>query len=125
MSNVPAELRYTKDHEWVKPDGETATVGITGHAQESLGDITYLELPEAGSRFEAGETFGVVESVKAASDLYMPVSGEVVATNDKLADTPEKINEDPYGEGWMVRIKPDDPSSIDSLLSADDYAALL
>ncbi|HEY8555547.1 MAG TPA: glycine cleavage system protein GcvH [Burkholderiales bacterium] len=124
MSNTPAELKYTKSHEWVRrePDG-TVTVGITDHAQELMGDLVYVELPEAGRQVSSGKECAVVESVKAASDVYAPVSGEIVAANTALGDTPELINKDPYGEGWMFRIRPSDPKEIDALLDAAAYEA--
>ena len=126
MSKVPAQLKYTKDHEWLEAleDG-TARVGVTDHAQESLGDVTFVELPEVGSVFEAGDAFGVVESVKAASDLYMPVGGEIVEVNDRLSESPESVNQDPYGSAWMVRIRPSQGSDLESLLSAPDYEQLI
>ena len=123
--NIPQDLLYTSDDEWVRIDGDTATVGVTDHAQDSLSDIVYLELPSAGDSFAAGETFGVVESVKAAADLYMPLSGEVIAVNEDLIDGPESVNEDPYGKAWMVQIKITDASEIDDLLDpAADKASL-
>ena len=118
---TPKELRYSKEHEWVKVDGAEATVGITDHAQEELGDVVYVELPQVGQQVEQFKPFGVVESVKAASDLYAPVSGEVVAVNGELAKSPEKVNQDPYGEGWMIRVRLKDPAQLDNLLSADEY----
>jgi glycine cleavage system H protein len=121
--SVPEELQYTKSHEWVRTEGDTATVGITDHAQEELGDIVYVELPEEGATFEAGEPFGTVESVKAVSDLYTPVGGEVVEVNGALDASPEKINEDPYGEGWIVKLRVSDARA--GLLSASDYEQLL
>ena len=121
--SVPEELQYTKSHEWVRTEGDTATVGITDHAQEELGDIVYVELPEEGANFEAGEPFGTVESVKAVSDLYTPVGGEVVEVNGALDASPEKINEDPYGEGWIVKLRVSDARA--GLLSASDYEQLL
>lgn len=122
MSNVPGELRYTKSHEWVrKNDDGTLTIGISDHAQELLGDLVFVDTPEAGSSFEQGEDCAVVESVKAASDVYSPIAGEVVAANDALADSPEVINTDPYGDGWIFSIKPTDASAFDGLMSADDY----
>jgi len=122
MSNVPDNLRYTKDHEWLRLDNDgTAVVGITDHAQESLGDITFVELPEADSEYDEGETFGVVESVKAVSDLYMPVSGTVVAINEELEDQPEVVNSDPYGAGWMIKLKLADASAAESLLDPQAY----
>jgi glycine cleavage system H protein len=121
--NVPEDLQYTKSHEWVRTEGDTATVGITDHAQEELGDIVYVELPEQGTSLEVGEAFGTVESVKAVSDLYTPVGGEVVEVNEALAESPEKINEDPYGEGWIVKLRLSDEGT--GLLSASDYEQLL
>ena len=123
MSEIPSALKYTRSHEWVRTEKDgTVTVGITDHAQELLGDMVFVDLPEVGVNFDAGDDCAVVESVKAASDVYSPVSGEVVAVNDALADTPELVNKDPYGEGWLFRIKPDDSSTMDELLGADDYA---
>ena len=119
--DVPKDLRYTKEHEWARLDGDTVVVGITDYAQDSLGDVVYVELPEEGSEVSKDEPFGVVESVKAVSDLYAPISGNVVEVNDALVDSPEVINEDPYGEAWMIRIEPSDPSELDDLLSAEDY----
>ena len=123
MSNTPSDLKYASSHEWARLDGDVVTVGITDHAQEALGDLVYVELPEVGDTVAAGDEAGVVESVKAASDIYAPVSGEIVAINDALEDTPELINSDPYGEGWMYKIKVADVSELDNLLSADDYEA--
>jgi glycine cleavage system H protein len=116
--SVPEELQYTRSHEWVRTEGDTATVGITDHAQDELGDIVFVELPEQGSTFGAGDSFGTVESVKAVSDLYAPVGGEVVEVNEALNDSPEKINEDPYGEGWIIKLRVSDEVN---LLSASDY----
>jgi len=124
MSTIPEELHYTKEHEWVRIDGDFAVVGITDHAQEALGDITYVELPDEGADFEIGETFGVVESVKAASDIYMPLKGTIEAVNSELEDSPETLNADPYGAGWLIRIRMDDSSSVGSLLSAAAYSEL-
>ena len=121
MANVPEGLYYSKDHEWLKVEGETGTVGITDHAQHSLGDVVFVELPKAGETFEAHATFGSVESVKAVSELFLPVGGEVAETNESLNDEPEKVNTDPYGEGWMVRIKLTSPGDVDSLLSPAEY----
>jgi glycine cleavage system H protein len=117
----PADLRYTKEHEWVRVEGEFGTVGITNHAQEELGDIVYVDLPKVGSAAAKGQTFGSVESVKAVSDIFAPVSGEIVAINELLATAPEKINEDPHGEAWLVKIKLSAPEEIKQLLSAEDY----
>jgi glycine cleavage system H protein len=120
--SVPEELQYTRSHEWVRTEGDTATIGITDHAQDELGDIVFVELPETGATFDAGDSFGTVESVKAVSDLYTPVGGEVVEVNEALNDSPELINEDPYGEGWIVRIQ---VSGEADLLSASDYEQFL
>ncbi len=120
--SVPEELQYTKSHEWVRTEDDTATIGITDYAQEELGDIVFVELPEEGATFDAGDSFGTVESVKAVSDLYSPVGGEVVEVNEALSDNPEKINEDPYGDGWIVKLRVSDEGD---LLSASDYEQLL
>ncbi|MDC0368144.1 glycine cleavage system protein GcvH [Opitutales bacterium] len=120
--SIPNELKYTSDHEWVRIEGEDFVIGITDHAQDSLGDVTFVELPDIGARFEDKAVFGVVESVKAASDLYMPVTGEIIEVNDSLNDSPEKVNSDPYGNGWMIKIRPDQADSIGSLLDADAYS---
>ena len=122
MSEIPNHLRYTKDHEWVKKleDGHVL-VGITHHAQESLGDVTFVELPQPGACLQANDVFGVVESVKAASDLFMPVGGKVMECNEELTDSPEKVNQDPYGEGWMIKISEVDLQSLENLLDADSY----
>jgi glycine cleavage system H protein len=121
MSNTPEDLGYTKDHEWVRVKGNEATVGITDHAQNQLGDVVYVELPKTGDKFEAAEPFGSVESVKAVSEVYMPLSGSVIEVNESLADSPDNVNTDPYGTGWMIRIKIDNPSEVDALLSAAEY----
>jgi glycine cleavage system H protein len=120
--SIPNELKYTSDHEWVRIEGEDFVIGITDHAQNSLGDVTFVELPDIGAKFEDKAVFGVVESVKAASDLYMPVTGEVIEVNDSLNDSPENVNSDPYGNGWMIKIRPDQVDSIGSLLDADAYS---
>lgn len=126
MSNIPAELRYADSHEWIRlEDDGTAYVGISDHAQEAMGDLVYVELPQVGQQLSRSEESGVVESVKAASDIYAPVAGEVVAVNEALADTPELVNQDPYGDGWLYRIRVADRAELDELLSADDYAAQL
>ena len=117
----PENYRYTKEHEWVRLEGEVATVGITFHAQKELGDIVYVDLPQPGTLVQQGKTIGSVESVKAVSDVYSPLSGEVTETNEALAMTPEKLNEDPHGEAWLVKIKVSAPSEIEALLSAADY----
>jgi glycine cleavage system H protein len=116
--NIPEDLQYTNSHEWVRIEGDTATIGITDHAQDELGDVVFVELPGEGDTFDAGESFGTVESVKAVSDLYAPVGGEVVEVNTSLEDAPEKINEDPYGEGWMVKLRTSDEAD---LLSPEEY----
>jgi glycine cleavage system H protein len=116
--NIPEDLQYTKSHEWVRIEGDTATIGITDHAQDELGDVVFVELPEEGATFDAGESFGTVESVKAVSDLYTPVGGEVVEVNSALEDAPENINEDPYGEGWIVKLRTTDEAD---LLSPEEY----
>ncbi|MDD3181020.1 MAG: glycine cleavage system protein GcvH [Opitutaceae bacterium] len=125
MSNPPNDLKYAKSHEWLKlaSDG-TALVGITEYAQNSLGDITFVQLPKVGAALKAGESFGVVESVKAASDLYAPVAGTVLAVNEMLAANPEKVNSAPYADGWMLKIQLADPAAADTLLSAADYGKL-
>ena len=120
--SIPNELKYTSDHEWVRVEGEDFVIGITDQAQDSLGDVTFVELPDIGARFEDKAVFGVVESVKAASDLYMPVTGEVIEVNDSLNDSPENVNSDPYGNGWMIKIRPDQVDSIGSLLDAEAYS---
>ncbi len=117
----PKDLKYTRTHEWVRLDGETAILGITDNAQNELGDITYLELPELGEAISSGEPFGVVESVKAASDVYSPIDGEVVERNDEAIDAPELINQSPYERAWLVKVKVTDPTQLDALLSNDDY----
>ncbi|HUI59833.1 MAG TPA: glycine cleavage system protein GcvH [Steroidobacteraceae bacterium] len=126
MSNVPADLRYTRSHEWIRnlADG-TVEIGITDHAQHALGDLVFVEVPEAGRTLKAGEASAVVESVKAASDVYSPVAGEVTAGNPKLATEPEAVNTDPYGNGWLMRIRPAAGTQPDGLMSADDYREFL
>ena len=119
---VPEELQYTKTHEWVRREDDVATIGITEHAQDELGDVVFVELPEKGASFGAGDAFGTVESVKAVSDLYAPVGGEVVEVNEALNDAPEKINEEPYGDGWIIRIRVSEEAD---LLSAGDYEKVL
>ncbi len=124
MSHLPADLKYLSSHEWLRLEGDgTAYVGITDHAQEQMGDLVYVECPEVGTELSAGDEAGVVESVKAASDIYCPVAGEVVAINERLEDTPELVNEDPYGDGWMFQIRVSDPAEIEGMLSAEDYQA--
>jgi glycine cleavage system H protein len=122
---IPADLRYTKEHEWVRVEGDVATVGITGHAADQLGDIVFVELPAPGRTLEQFATFGVVESVKAVSDLFAPVGGEVVEANGALASTPEVVNSDPYGAGWMLRIRLADAAQVDGLLDPAAYEALV
>lgn len=123
MSNIPADLRYAKSHEWAKVESDgSVTVGITDYAQNSLGDITYVQMPKVGATLKVGDTFGVVESVKAASDLYAPIGGTVLAVNGALDSAPETVNRAPYGEGWMVKLKPADPAALDALLDAEAYA---
>jgi glycine cleavage system H protein len=125
MSNIPADLRYAKSHEWVRLEKDgTAIIGITDYAQASLGDITYVQVPKVGAALNSGQTFGVVESVKAASDLYSPIAGTVVAVNTALESAPESVNKEPYTGGWMIRLKPADPSAINGLLDATAYAAV-
>lgn len=126
MSNIPEGLLYTKDHEWLRPETDgSASVGITDYAQSTLGDVTFVELPEIGVHLNAGDSLGVVESVKAASDVYMPVSGTVLAVNGDIADCPESINSAPYGAGFLVRIKLDDAAELSSLLTPEQYGALV
>ncbi len=123
--NIPADLKYTKDHEWVLIEGDTATVGITDFAQGELGDIVYVEVETLDETLDREEVFGTVEAVKTVSDLFLPLSGEIVEFNEALEDEPEKVNADPYGEGWMVKIKMNDPSQVEDLLSADGYKELI
>ena len=123
--NIPSELKYTKDHEWVSIDGDIATIGITDFAQGELGDIVYVEVETVDETLDAEEIFGTVEAVKTVSDLFLPMSGEIVEFNEALEDEPEKVNSDPYGEGWMIKLKFSDISQADNLLSAEDYKALV
>jgi glycine cleavage system H protein len=126
MSNIPKDLKYTKSHEWVKPNADgSVTVGITHHAQDLMGDMVFVDLPTAGTKVTSGKECGVVESVKAASDVYAPVSGEIVEANAALADSPETVNKDPYGSGWMFRLKPANKAEVDALLDAKAYEALV
>lgn len=126
MSQIPEELRYATSHEWVRmEDDGTVYVGISDHAQDSLGDLVFVEPPEIGDTLNAGDECGVVESVKAASDIYAPMSGEVIAINENLEDSPELVNQDPYGDGWIYQLKPSNKAEWDELLSADDYATTL
>ncbi|MET9294237.1 glycine cleavage system protein GcvH [Streptomyces sp. NPDC003077] len=122
MANIPEDLSYSKDHEWVRINGDQATIGITDHAQRQLGDIVYVELPKEGDRFDASEPFASVESVKAVSEVYMPVTGPVIACNSVLNDTPENLNDDPYGDGWLIVVRVADRRELDGLLSAEGYA---
>lgn len=125
MSTLPHDLRYTKDHEWARVDGDTVTVGITTHAVDALGDITLVTLPAVGSRTEAGARFGDIDSVKAVSELFAPITGEIVAVNDSLGASPELVNQDPYGDGWMVKIHLADRAELDGLLDVEAYTKLL
>lgn len=123
--NIPSELKYTKDHEWIMIEGDVATVGITDFAQSELGDIVYVEVDTLDETLDSEEVFGTVEAVKTVSDLFLPLSGEIIEFNENLEDEPEKVNTDPYGEGWMIKLKISDASEVDNLLSADDYKALI
>jgi len=123
--NTPSELKYTKDHEWVKIDGDVATVGITDFAQSELGDIVYVEVETVDETLDKDEVFGTVEAVKTVSDLFLPLSGEIIAFNEELEDEPENVNSDPYGKGWMIKIKLSDPTEIDGLLSDEAYKELV
>ena len=123
--NIPAELKYTKDHEWVKLEGDVATIGITDFAQGELGDIVYVEVETIGETLDAEEVFGTVEAVKTVSDLFLPLPGEVLELNTTIEDAPETVNEDPYGEGWMIKMKVSDVAAFEALLSADDYKELI
>ena len=121
--NIPADLKFTKDHEWIKVDGDQATIGVTDYAQGELGDIVYVEIETEGETLEREDVFGTVEAVKTVSDLFMPVSGEVVSVNEALADSPDIVNNDPYGDGWMVKVKLSNAAELDDLLSPEDYKA--
>ncbi|BCJ85373.1 glycine cleavage system protein GcvH [Effusibacillus dendaii] len=125
MANLPSELKYSKEHEWVRVEGNKAYIGITDFAQSELGDIVFVELPDAGDEVQANSTFGTVESVKTVSDLYAPVSGTILEVNESLADSPEKVNESPYNDGWMLVVEMKDPSELDKLLTADQYADVI
>jgi glycine cleavage system H protein len=125
MADNPKHLRYTKEHEWARREGGSVVVGITAHAQEALGDVVYVELPKIGDTITAGKPFGVVESTKAVSELFAPVSGKVTKVNSALGDEPSAINSDPYGAGWIVEIEPSDPAQLDALLDADAYGAMV
>ena len=120
--NAPDDLLYSKEHEWILTESDVATLGITDHAQKELGDVVFVDLPEVGATFDANEAFGSVESVKAVSEVFLPVSGEIVETNESLLDAPEKINDDPYGEGWIIRIRLGDPSELKALMSSQEYS---
>lgn len=123
--NIPQELKYTKDHEWVRIDGDVATIGVTDFAQGELGDIVYVEVETVGETLDREEVFGTVEAVKTVSDLFLPLSGEITEFNESLEDAPEKVNTDPYGEGWMVKLNYSDSAQIDDLLSAEEYKELI
>jgi glycine cleavage system H protein len=125
MADYPDAYRYTKEHEWISVEGDVGSIGITDHAQAELGDVVYVELPAVGDEVSANEPFGTIESVKAVSELYAPVSGEVVEVHDGLVDRPEIVNEDPHGEAWMIRVKLADPGAVDDLMSASDYVSFL
>ncbi|MCP4629210.1 MAG: glycine cleavage system protein GcvH [bacterium] len=119
--NFPDDIRYAENHEWAKPVGDTVKIGITDYAQDQLGDIVFVEMPEAGESFAKGDEFGTVESVKAVSEVYMPIGGEIVAVNPSLDDAPEIVNNTPYSDGWMIEVKPDDPAELDSLMTKEAY----
>jgi glycine cleavage system H protein len=121
MANVPEDLHYSKDHEWIRVEGDIGTIGITDHAQNSLGDVVYVELPKVGESFSAHEAFGSVESVKAVSEIFTPVGGEITEVNESLQDESESVNKDPYGAGWMIRLRMSNPGEVDSLLNAVEY----
>ena len=126
MSDIPTDLRYMSSHEWIRVENDgTAYVGISDHAQNAMGDLVYVELPEVGDTINAGDEVGVVESVKAASDIYSPVTGEIIAINEALNDNPEQVNNDPYGDGWLYRLKLSDPEELEDLLNAEEYAEQL
>ncbi len=122
---LPEDIRYTEDHEWTKSEDSNIKIGITDYAQDQLGDIVFVELPEVGQNIEKGQEFGTIESVKAVSELYMPISGEIIAVNTALEETPEKVNESPYTDGWMIDIKPDDPAQADALMDKNAYLEML
>ncbi|NNF00600.1 MAG: glycine cleavage system protein GcvH [Pyrinomonadaceae bacterium] len=125
MSNIPNDLKYSKDHEWISVKDDVATIGITDYAQDALGDVVYIELPSEGDNFSAHDAFGSVESVKAVSEIFTPVAGEIVESNEDLNDTPEVVNDDPYGDAWLVKIRMDNSGEADALLSAEEYAEFL
>lgn len=124
-NNIPENLRYSKDHEWVSVDGDIATIGITDYAQHSLGDVVYVDMPRVGDSFGAHEAFGSVESVKAVSEVFTPIAGEITEVNDGLNDTPENVNGDPYGEAWFIKLKMENPLEVDALLSSEEYEEYL
>lgn len=119
--NIPENLKYTKDHEWIKVEGDTAIIGVTDFAQQQLGDVVFVEIETEGENLNKGDVFGTIEAVKTVSDMYMPVSAEVIEINPKLEDAPETVNEDPYGDGWMIKVKMDNADEVNELMSADDY----
>ena len=123
--NLPDDMRYTEDHEWARLEGESVRIGISDYAQDQLGDIVFVELPQVGDTYEKGKEFGTVESVKAVAELYMPIGGEVLATNTVLEDSPDLLNENPYNDGWMIEIKPSDPTEFDELMAKDAYIEML
>jgi glycine cleavage system H protein len=125
MANYPSELKYDKEHEWVRAEGDTAVIGISDFAQDQLGEVVFVDLPEAGTLVVAGDTFGEIESVKSVSDLFSPVTGSVIEVNTALSDAPETVNEDPYGDGWLVKVKMTDAGEADGLMSSDDYEAFV
>jgi glycine cleavage system H protein len=125
MSNIPENLRYSKDHEWVSVSGDVATIGITDYAQHSLGDVVYIDMPRVGDKFSTHEAFGSVESVKAVSEIFTPISGEITEVNESLNDTPEAVNNDPYQTGWMIKLKMDNPGEADAMLSSVEYEEYL
>lgn len=125
MANIPENLRYSKDHEWIAVDGDTATIGITDYAQHSLGDVVYIDMPRVGDKFESHAAFGSVESVKAVSEIFVPIAGEITEVNDGLNDTPEIVNSDPYSSGWMVKVKMENPLEADALMSSAEYEEYL
>ena len=125
MANYPSDLKYDKEHEWVRVDGDVVVIGISDFAQDQLGEVVFVDLPEVGSEVVAGETFGEIESVKSVSDLFSPVTGSIVEKNDGLSDTPETVNEDAYGEGWLVKVKMSDAAELDALMTAADYEAFI
>jgi glycine cleavage system H protein len=125
MGDYPKNLKYTKDHEWARLDGKVVVVGVTSHAQEALGDVVYVELPKLGDTVNAGKSFGVIESTKAVSELFAPLTGKVVKVNNALVDSPQTVNQDPYGKGWIIEVEPSDSKQYDTLLDADAYTKLL